>query len=153
VVVVGFLLLCKFGVITDKILPTRLASAYSRFAAAALGSVKKVPVLLVITFSLWFVEAFRLWCVLAAVGAPRPLAQVIFLALAAAVLTTLPITPSGLGTVEALYQEFLPHTGITTSAAASAAILDRTINYWFILVVGGLYVLFMRWRFQRRSGG
>ena len=70
---------------------------------------------------------------------------------AAAVLATLPATPGGLGTVEALYQQFLPQIGITASAAASAAILDRIINYWFILIVGGLYFLFRRSSLQKRS--
>jgi uncharacterized protein (TIRG00374 family) len=151
VVVVGFLLLSKLGVITNKLFPRRASMAYARFAASALSSIKNIPVLLLVTLALWFLEAFRLWCVLAAVGAPRPLAQITFLALSAAVLTTLPITPGGLGTVEALYQKFLPYTGISTSAAAGAAILDRTINYWFILAAGGIYLLAARWRHRREN--
>ncbi len=150
-VVVGVLLLSRFRRLGDRLLPQRFVVAYGRFADATFGSVKRVPVLLLVTLALWFLEAFRFWCVLGAIGAPRPLAQVIFLALAAAVLTTLPVTPGGLGTVEALYQQFLPHVGITTSAAASATILDRTINYWFILVAGGIYFLIRRGKYSRRD--
>jgi uncharacterized protein (TIRG00374 family) len=93
---------------------------------------------------LWVLEAFRLWCVLGALDAPRPLGLTAFLALAAAVLTTLPVTPGGLGTVEAFYQQFLPLLGVSANAAASVAILDRSINYWIILVAGGLFFLFKK---------
>jgi uncharacterized protein (TIRG00374 family) len=143
-VTVGLLGLHKLRGATARLLPQRLVSLYERFLQATFASLRNVPVLVLITLALWLLEAFRLWCVLGAIGAPRPLAPVMFLALAAAVLTTLPITPGGLGTVEALYQQFLPHLGVSASAAASVAILDRIINYWFILVAGALYFIIRR---------
>jgi uncharacterized protein (TIRG00374 family) len=143
-VVVIVVALHKLRGLGGRRVPYRLASLYHRFSDAVFGSIRNVPVLVLITLVLWLLEAFRLWCVLGAIGAPRAAMPVVFLALAAAVLTTLPVTPGGLGTVEALYQRFLPTLGIATSAAASAAILDRMINYWFILIAGALYFLLRR---------
>ncbi len=143
-VTLGLLGLQRLRVPVARLLPRRLVGLYERFMQATFASLRHVPALVLITLALWLLEALRLWCVLGAIGAPRPLAPVTFLALAAAVLTTLPITPGGLGTVEALYQQFLPHLGISASAAASAAILDRIINYWFILVAGALYFVLRR---------
>jgi uncharacterized protein (TIRG00374 family) len=71
---------------------------------------------------------------------------VAFLALAAAIATTLPFTPGGLGTVEALFAELFPRLGIPTLLTGSAIFLDRFINYWFILIAGLVYFLLNRSR-------
>lgn len=125
---------------TSRWLPLPLAERYDRFKEAAFGSVRRTPQLVLLTVALWCLEAARLWCVLAALELPRPLFPVTFLALGAAVITTLPITPAGLGTVELYYQASLQTIGISPVAATSAALLDRMINYWFILLAGGLYL-------------
>jgi uncharacterized protein (TIRG00374 family) len=147
----GLLLLARSGPWMERKLPPRIATAWSTFRHATFRSVRRVPMLLLVTLCLWLLEVCRLWCVLGAVGAPRPLFQVTLLALVAAMVTTLPITPAGLGTVEALYSEFLPDLGITSSVAVSAAILDRMINYWFILFAGSAYFLLFRRRHRKRE--
>lgn len=151
VVLVGLVVLARSGRWVESRLPARFAPAWASFTDATFRSVQRVPLLVLITWSLWMLEALRLWCVLGAVGAPRPGLQITLLALVAALVTTLPITPGGLGTVEALYQGVLPNLGITADAAVSVAVLDRTINYWFILGAGSIYFLIQR-RVQSRRG-
>jgi len=136
--------LARWPQVAGRLIPSRLRSAFTRFSGAALGSFRKGPLLLGITIMLWGLEAVRLWCVMAAVGAMLPFAQVVFLALAAAILSTLPLSPGGLGTIEVLYRQFLPYVGVAPALAGGITILDRIINYWFILVAGGLYFLWLR---------
>jgi uncharacterized protein (TIRG00374 family) len=67
-------------------------------------------------------------------------------------LTTLPITPAGLGFVESAVVGILLLAsraglvaGIDENLAASVAILDRTISYWSLIVVGlAVYLLSKR---------
>jgi uncharacterized protein (TIRG00374 family) len=124
-----------------RMLPGRLGYYYERFFGAFVGSFRRLPTLVALTLALWLLEVVRLGCVLAAVGASPPLAWICFLALTAAVLTTLPITPGGLGTVELFYLEMFPLAGIPTGVIGGVIILDRIINYWFILIAGALLLL------------
>ncbi len=128
----------------ERFIPKRMKEAFARFSGAALGSFRNIPVLLTITTLLWALESVRLWCVMAAVSIMLPIPQVVFLALAAAILSTLPLSPGGLGTIDVLYRQFLPFVGVAPAIAGSITILDRIINYWFILVAGGLFFLWLK---------
>ncbi len=151
IVVLLVVLLARWPGAAQRLIPQRLRAAFARFSQAALGSFQRGPLLLLITTMLWALEAVRLWCVMAAVGAMLPLVQVVFLALAAAILSTLPLSPGGLGTIDVLYRQFLPFAGVAPALAGGITILDRIINYWFILVAGGLYFLWLR-RPRRQPG-
>jgi hypothetical protein len=125
-------------------LPERYAIYLENFSHGLFGSLGKLPLLLFSTLALWLLEAARLGCVLAAVGAAAAPDRVAFLALAAAIVTTLPLTPGGLGTVEALFAELFPRLGIAAAVSGSAIFLDRFINYWFILLAGLVYFIVTR---------
>ena len=60
----------------------------------------------------------------------------VFVALAASLLTTIPLTPAGLGAVETGIVGVLQWVGVERNAAASVAVIDRVIGYWSILVIG-----------------
>jgi uncharacterized protein (TIRG00374 family) len=141
VVLAGLLILRRSGALSARLLPARFAGAWERFRTAVFDSFGQLVSLVPLTIVLWLLEGARLWCVLTALDAPRPFAPIMFLALVAAVVTTLPVTPGGLGTVEVLYQQFLPYLGLSSGLAAGAAILDRVINYWFILLAGSIYFM------------
>jgi glycosyltransferase 2 family protein len=125
-------------------LPARYAGHLEEFSHGLFASLGKLPLLLLSTLALWLLEATRLGCVLAAVGAPAAPDRVAFLALAAAIVTALPLTPGGLGTVEALFAELFPRLGIAAAVSGSAIFLDRFINYWFILLAGLVYAIATR---------
>ena len=57
-----------------------------------------------------------------------------FVALMSALLTTLPITPAGLGVVEAAVIVVLKLVDMDASMAGSIAILDRLIGYWSLII-------------------
>jgi len=146
VLLLGLVLLARLRGSLARRLPERHAQYLADFSHGLFGSLGRLPLLLLTTLALWLLEAARLGCVLAAVGAPTTPDRVAFLALAAAIVTTLPLTPGGLGTVEALFAELFPRLGIPAAAGGSAIFLDRFINYWFILLAGLLYFVWTRGR-------
>ena len=69
--------------------------------------------------------------------------MIVFVALAAALVTTLPLTPAGLGFAEGAIVGVLLLAaraglapGVDEHAAASIALLDRAISYWSIIAIG-----------------
>jgi uncharacterized protein (TIRG00374 family) len=60
-------------------------------------------------------------------------------------LTTLPITPAGLGVVETAMIVVLKWVDVSPSLATSTALMDRLITYWSLIVVG--LILYI-WRFR-----
>jgi uncharacterized membrane protein YbhN (UPF0104 family) len=87
-------------------------------------------------------------CALRAVGAsPRP--SLVMLAYASAeLLAQIPLTPGGLGFVEAGLVGTLTVAGVPGPAALAATLLYRLVSYWLPLPVGGLAYL----AFRRRYG-
>jgi uncharacterized protein (TIRG00374 family) len=67
---------------------------------------------------------------------------VLFTALTGSLLSTIPFTPAGLGAVESASVTILSAFGVAASLAVAVAILDRLINYWSNIAVGGvLYIV------------
>lgn len=148
--VVGLLALRNLGGLIQRLLPHRFRDHYGKLEEGVLASFQALPLLVLYTALAWGVEAGRLYFVglaLGLVGMPLPL--ILFVALAGALLTTLPFTPAGLGFVETGIVGILLLTGrlgllpgIDESTATSVAILDRTISYWSLIVFGFVaYVL------------
>jgi hypothetical protein len=61
---------------------------------------------------------------------------VLFVALASALLTTIPLTPGGLGLVETGVAGLLM-LAMPREEAVSVAVLDRSISYISIIIIGG----------------
>lgn len=128
------------------LVPSRFRHHYQMFEEGTLRAFGRgrLPMILAYSLLCWAIEAGRLYLVCLALGLSSLAWPVIlFVALAAALLTTLPITPAGLGFVESAVIGILLLAGnagliagIDESLAASVAILDRTISYWSLIVVG-----------------
>ncbi len=58
--------------------------------------------------------------------------------LSAALVSALPITPSGLGAVEFAIVGVFVLVGVDAGVAAGIAILDRAISYWGLIAVGAV---------------
>jgi uncharacterized protein (TIRG00374 family) len=157
-VVAGLVAVRRFGHAIHARLPERFQHHYRRLVDGTLTSfsISVLPQLLAYSVLVWAVEAGRLYFVTLALGLNQlPLQVVLFVALAGALLTTLPLTPAGLGFVEAgiagvlILVESLGIThGVDNGTATAVAILDRSISYWSLIVVGAVaYVLTRRvWR-------
>lgn len=138
-VVVGaaLLMIRVFGLRLSQLLPKRVQQAFERFLEGVLGSFRRLPWLIPLGIAIWLLEASRLYFVVQALGFDVSLALILFAALAHSLLTTIPVTPGGLGFVE------LGLTGLLVLAlprgeAAGVTLLDRSITYLSIVAVGGL---------------
>jgi uncharacterized protein (TIRG00374 family) len=96
-------------------------------------------------------DYFALVCALRAVGA-KPQPSLVLLAYAsAALLALIPVTPGGLGFVEAGLVGTLKLAGVATSAALAATLLYRIVSFWLPLPAAAVaYALFRRR--ERRRG-
>jgi glycosyltransferase 2 family protein len=135
-----------------RLVPRRFRDHYRLFTQGTLGSFRSMPLVLTYSLASWGIEAGRLYLVCLSLGLTQlspPI--VLFVALASALLTTLPITPAGLGFVESaivgillLAAGFGLAPGVDENVATSVAILDRTISYWSLILVGFTLYVFTR---------
>jgi uncharacterized protein (TIRG00374 family) len=94
----------------------------------------------------WLFDWLTLLTALAAVGQhPRP--SLVLLAFCAAqLLAQIPLTPGGLGIVEAGMTGTLALIGVPAGAAAVATLAYRLVSYWLALPAGGIAYLYHRRR-------
>ena len=94
---------------------------------------------------IWLAEGVRFYFVAWSLDAMLPGSTALFLALVSSLATVSPITPAGLGVVEAIVISVLPLVGVGEDTAAAIAILDRIISYWSLILIGlPLYILHVR---------
>lgn len=145
-----------FGPLLRRVMPERLLSKYEPFEAAALRSFRPriLPMLALMTGLVWLLEGLRLYFVIQALGAEGlhlTLPVIIFVALASSLLTVIPFTPGGLGVVEGAVTAVLLALPVAPGAApvsralaVAVTFLDRTINFWSIILFGLILYLFSR---------
>ncbi len=99
----------------------------------------------------WLFDYLALLAALTAVGSrPRP-SLVLLAYVAAAVLGMIPLTPGGLGFVEAGLTATLTLAGVNAADAVLATLAYRLVSYWLPLVVGPIAYLLHRRRYAKRS--
>lgn len=84
-----------------------------------------------------------------ATGAEPNASLVLFAYVAASVLSMIPLTPGGLGFVEAGLTALLGTTGLTAGQAVLAALAYRLISYWIPMLAGAIASLLFRRRYRR----
>jgi uncharacterized protein (TIRG00374 family) len=99
----------------------------------------------------WVLDYLTLMAALYAVGS-QPRASLVLLAFfAAQLLGTLPLTPGGLGFVEAGLTGTLALAGVGAAAAVVATLAYRLVAFWLPIPAGGAAALVHRWRYGRRE--
>jgi uncharacterized protein (TIRG00374 family) len=143
-VVLGLISMRRLRPLIERLLPARLHAQYGRFEHGTLNSFRGIPALVALSGVAWAGEVLRLYLVTLSLGLGG-IAQsvIVFVALAAALMTTLPLTPAGLGFAEGAIVGVLLLAaraglapGVDEHAAASIALLDRGISYWSLIAVG-----------------
>ena len=119
-----------------RFLPRKVQGWYLRFLEGTMATFRHNWQLIIFTAAVWFLEGLSFYIVTRAIGLRLEFSLVIFVGLISALLTALPVTPAGLGLVEAAKVSILMFFGVDRNVAVSAALLDRLINYWSILLVG-----------------
>lgn len=144
---VGLFVIRNFGrrIITRLPLPQRAAEFYERFEEGVFSiEARRVPLLALITVLIWATEAMRLYLVVLALGFEFPLgiSGAFFVALIASLLTAIPLTPAGLGIVEAGVGSILVGLyGATADEAAAIVLVDRAISVLSVIVLGSVVYL------------
>ena len=122
------------------------------FREGVLHSLRALPVAGPMTVLVWFFEAARLLFVLSALGLYLPPSQIIFVAVASSLLTTVPLTPAGFGLVEiAMVYVLTAGFGLQQNQAIAVAVLDRAVSVFSVIIVGG--VVYLRTQRSERIGG
>ena len=123
----------------SRLLPSRFQGHAGRFKGGLLNAFRaNLPLLVALTVAVWVAESARLYLVIQALPLHLALTppQVMFIALVASLLTTIPALPGGLVIVEGGIIAVLISFGLTSSEGLSVAILDRLISYWSLILVG-----------------
>jgi putative heme transporter len=99
----------------------------------------------------WLLDFLTLLAAINAVGAhPRP-SLVLLAFFAAQLLGTLPLTPGGLGFVEAGLTGTLALAGVGASQAVLATLAYRLVSFWLPIPAGGVAALLHRRHYERNG--
>jgi glycosyltransferase 2 family protein len=152
VIVLAFALftLRNFGrrIIVALPFPHQLLDLYDRFEEGVFGALvtRHLPKLGILTGLIWMTEGLRLWLVIQALGfedVSIGISGAVFVALIGSLLTAVPLSPAGLGIVEAGVVGVLHVAyGVPLPEATAIALLDRVISVFSIIVFGSIaYVI------------
>ena len=132
----------------QRLLPSWLASPFQNFQQGTLGSLREVPLLSVWGLLAWMSEIARLYFVGQALGLDLSIPMAMFITLASSMLTLVP-TPGGFGAVEpGVLGLLLRLTTLSSPAATAVVLVDRSISYLSVILVGA--VLFLARQVFRR---
>lgn len=129
-----------------RALPARMGELWERFHEGSTGALtlRAFPVIAGTTVMIWLLEGARLYFVIQALALPDVglgISASVFVALVAALLTAMPLTPAGIGFVEAGIAGALLVYGVEEHSAAAVALTDRGISVISIIIIGGAFYL------------
>lgn len=153
-VALGLVAVLAVGIGRDRfkrLIPNRFHGQFEMFHLSIFACLRRPWLPIAISMVMWMMDGLRLFFVAKSLGADLSFGLAVFVALMSALLTTLPITPAGLGVVEAAMIVVLKLVDIEANMAGSIAILDRLIGYWSLIVVG-LILYIRRLRVDVRGG-
>jgi uncharacterized protein (TIRG00374 family) len=137
-----------------RLLPDPIFRRYESFRSGAVSSLRRWPTLLALTVAVWICESGRLGLVIAALGYSSQVgpSQFVLVALVAALLTTVPFTPGGVGLVQfGVTTALIIVAGITKTAAISIALLDGSISWGSLLIIGFIVFALVNFRMSRQA--
>ena len=90
---------------------------------------------------IWLCDALVVWFVLRSLGAMLPFDVAAFVALTVDVLAAAPLTPGGIGQIDAAYVALFALLPATAFNVGAAVLLIRFITYWSFLFFSGVVTL------------
>jgi uncharacterized protein (TIRG00374 family) len=137
-----------FGGHLTRFLPARFRELYERFHEGSTGAMRPSVLLQVgaITAAVWLLEGARVLFVIRALDLPAThelgISSAIFVALGASLLTAIPLTPAGIGFVQAGIVFMLALYGVPAEEATAVALVDFVISTLSVIVIGGVVYAF-----------
>lgn len=152
VLVAGLILLVMqvFWRGVSRLLPQRIRRAYVSFHEGTMRSFRTLPLVLLVGLLSWLSEVGRLYFVVRATGLEVGFGLIVFVAMANALLSAVPLTPGGLGIVETGIVGLLAWA-LPRESAVSIALLDRSISYLSIIFLGIVAFVYHQRVVARRS--
>jgi uncharacterized protein (TIRG00374 family) len=126
----------------ERRLPEKWQGQFVRLHDALFACLRRPGRFIALSVVIWSMDGIRLFLVAKSLGVTLSYANSLFVSLMSSMLTTLPITPAGLGVVETAMVVVLKWVHISPSLALSIAVMDRLITYWSLIVVG--LILYIR---------
>jgi len=135
----------NYGERLARHLPDRIEEIYHPLQVGALGSFKarQLPLQFLLGMIGWALEIGRVYFVAESLGLDIGFFVIMSAALTIAVLSTIP-TPGGFGFVEGGLTGMLIFLGLDDTQALTLTIVDRSISWISIIVIGG--TLFVSWQ-------
>jgi len=99
--------------------------------------------LLVASFAIWLCDALLMWLAIRSLGELISFGSAAFIALTVDVFATVPLTPGGIGQIEAANAALLALLSLPQAVIAAAVLVNRAISYWSFLLVSGVVTAFM----------
>lgn len=126
-------------------IPARFTDHFNRLQKGFFVNLQRPWRSVLISVGLWSADGARFFLVAWSLGSILPFSTALFIALISSMATVSPLSPAGLGVVEALVISILPLVGVDSDSAAAIAILDRVISYLSLIIVGlPLYIVHVR---------
>ena len=111
---------------------------------------RRLLVVVVLSAANWLLDAAALWVLLAAFGYPLAFGPLLTVYGLGTIVAMLPLTPGGLGIVEAVMVPALIAFGAPREAALLGVLGWRLLEYWLPLPLGLAAWLSLRWGSSRR---
>jgi uncharacterized protein (TIRG00374 family) len=120
--------------------PAALDEFLNRLASISLTWPRYVEVFGLAAFN-WLADCACLACAIRATGEPIPWRGLVLAYGAGAAAGSTGVTPGGFGLVELALTAALVAAGLTTGRALTAVLAYRLINFWLILLAGGIAMI------------
>jgi uncharacterized membrane protein YbhN (UPF0104 family) len=126
-------------------LPDRLVAPVSRIQHGFFENLRAPWRSAAYSLVTWSMDGLRFFFVAWSLGVVLPPSTALFLVLIGALAAASPITPAGLGVVEAVLISVLPLVGVKADTATAIVVVERAISYWSLILVGSaLYLVSVR---------
>ena len=147
---IGFVVIYALAPRIDRFLPAEPRRVLHLFREGIMHSFRALPLAGAITLLIWLGEAGHLYFVIHGLSLDVRASAIVFVAVASAILTAVPLTPAGFGFVEIAIVVLLTQVFRQVQHdAVAVAVADRFVTVFSLLIVGSiLYV-----REQRAARG
>lgn len=128
-------------------LPVRVQHLLHAFHSGVRPHVRQLGPIVGLTVFIWALEILWNIALVLGFGVRLRLFEGMFLTMLPIFASAFPLTPSGAGVVELTLFSCLRLLGVPATIAASVTVLNRLIDYWLHIVLGGLI-----WAFRHQIG-
>ena len=134
----------RWRTLVMRLMPGRFHAQIVQLSRGFTASLARLPLIVGLSITAWLLEGTTLFLIAAAVGAPLSFAGTIAAALIGSLLTTIPLSPAGLGFTEVGMVVILHRIGVDAGSAGAIALLYRLVTFWSLVVCGGVFLLTRR---------